>query len=185
MSRAPSVARAVVARASRALGQQGLSLVAASIGRRSATDYWKLVVDADRYRQQFADEMRAERLDALICPPYALPALTHGTSYDVSMGGAYALLFNVLGYPAGVVAMTEVRPGEESDRPQSRDRSEKVASNVERRSAGLPVGVQVAARPWREDVVLAIMTELERAARSRPDFPCRRDAPARRLASPP
>jgi fatty acid amide hydrolase len=28
-------------------------------------------------------------------------------------------------------------------------------------SAGLPVGVQVAARPWREDIVLALMAALE------------------------
>jgi len=28
-------------------------------------------------------------------------------------------------------------------------------------SAGLPVGVQVAARPWREDIVIALMAALE------------------------
>ena len=33
------------------------------------------------------------------------------------------------------------------------------------------VGVQVAARPWREDVALAVMAALESHFRSRPDFP--------------
>jgi Asp-tRNA(Asn)/Glu-tRNA(Gln) amidotransferase A subunit family amidase len=30
-------------------------------------------------------------------------------------------------------------------------------------SAGLPIGVQIVARPWREDVVLAVVQVLEEA----------------------
>jgi fatty acid amide hydrolase len=44
---------------------------------------------------------------------------------------------------------------------------------VDAGSAGLPVGVQVAARPWREDVVLSVMSALEEDFRSRPDYPGR------------
>jgi fatty acid amide hydrolase len=32
---------------------------------------------------------------------------------------------------------------------------------VEQESVGLPVGVQVAARHWREDIVLAVMAAIE------------------------
>lgn len=179
LSTLPPPMRALLARLGRALGQEGLSRVAASIGGRSVADYWGLVVEASRYRQTFADRMGLQRLDALICPPHALPALTHGASFAIGMGGAYALLFNLLGYPAGVVSTTTVRAGEETDRPSSRDRAEKVASNVEAGSAGLPVGVQVAARPWREDVVLGIMSHLEAAVRDRPDYPGRPEAGVR------
>jgi Asp-tRNA(Asn)/Glu-tRNA(Gln) amidotransferase A subunit family amidase len=42
---------------------------------------------------------------------------------------------------------------------------------VETESAGLPVGVQVVARPWREHVALAVMGAVEEWARQRPDFP--------------
>jgi fatty acid amide hydrolase len=38
-------------------------------------------------------------------------------------------------------------------------------------SEGLPIGVQVVARPWREDVVLVIMDALESAARERREYP--------------
>ena len=179
LSRLPSPVRAVFARLAQAMGQQGLSRAAASLGGRSAAGYWALVNEAERYRQEFADLLRQRRIDALVCPPHALPALRHGDSYDVSMGGAYALLFNLLGFPAGVISTTAVRPGEETDRPTSRDRAEKVASRVEAGSAGLPVGVQVAAAPWREDIVLAVMGYLEDAVRDRPDYPCRPAAPVR------
>ncbi len=42
---------------------------------------------------------------------------------------------------------------------------------VEQGSVGLPIGVQVMARHWREDVVLAVMRALEHAFRALPDFP--------------
>lgn len=83
------------------------------------------------------------------------------------------MLYNLLGMPAGVVPFTLVRPGEESDRPSSRDLVERTLRKTEQGSAGLPVGVQVVARHWREDLVLAIMRELEMAVREREDYPLR------------
>jgi hypothetical protein len=67
----------------------------------------------------------------------------------------------LLGLPAGVAPVTHVRPGEESERSIGKDSVERAARTVEMGSAGLPVGVQVVARPWREDIVLALMTALE------------------------
>jgi hypothetical protein len=66
------------------------------------------------------------------------------------MPGAYAPIANVSGFPAGVVPVTRVRPDEESDRPASRDLMDRVARETERGSAGLPIAVQVIARPWRD-----------------------------------
>jgi len=77
----------------------------------------------------------------------------------------------LLGMPAGVAAASCVRPGEESDRVPSRDRMERKAAEVEKGSVGLPVAVQVAARHWREDIVLAVMSELEAHFRRQADYP--------------
>jgi fatty acid amide hydrolase len=82
--------------------------------------------------------------------------------------------------PAGVVSVTRVRPGEESDseallrsadRAPSTQLTEQTASKVEQGSVGLPVGVQVAARHWREDIVLAVMAAIEEHFQSQPDYP--------------
>jgi fatty acid amide hydrolase len=70
-----------------------------------------------------------------------------------------------------VVSVTRVRPGEESDRLPSTQLSEQTASKVEQGSVGLPVGVQVAARHWHEDIVLAVMAALEEHFQSQPDYP--------------
>ena len=92
-------------------------------------------------------------------------------SADLPVAGAYSLLAPVLGFPAGVVPVTRVRAGEETDRPQTRDRVERTARRAEQGSAGLPVGVQLIARPWQEHVALAAMAAVERAARAEPDYP--------------
>jgi len=75
--------------------------------------------------------------------------------------GSYAILYNLLGFPAGVAPVTRVQQGEETARGVGKDRIEEAARAVEMNSAGLPVGVQVAARPWREDIVLALLVALE------------------------
>lgn len=82
-----------------------------------------------------------------------------------------ALLFNVLRFPAGVVATTRIRPGEESERGESRDRVLRTAAAVEHGSAGLPVGVQIGGRPWADETVLALMAAAEAGLRGQPDYP--------------
>jgi fatty acid amide hydrolase len=81
------------------------------------------------------------------------------------------VLYNLLGYPAGVVPFTRVRADEEVGRTRSRDMVQQAAYKVEQGSVGLPVGVQVIARPWREHVALAAMRAIEDVARAHDDFP--------------
>jgi fatty acid amide hydrolase len=138
--------------------------------RLAVTEYLRLMADQAAYRVRFLAALDAARLDVLLSPPHGLPALTHGAEYG-AVGGCYTLLYNLLGMPAGVVAAIRVRPGEESDRDARKDRLEAFSAAVEKGSAGLPVGVQVAARPWRDDVALAVMAALEAHFRKQPDYP--------------
>jgi amidase len=71
--------------------------------------------------------------DVIITPAIERPAQPHGQSEG---GMAYTLTYSLTGYPAVVV-----RTGTTND--------------------GLPVGVQVVARPWRDDVALAVAAWLE------------------------
>jgi hypothetical protein len=64
-----------------------------------------------------------------------------------------------------------VRADEETDRPQSRDIVEHTARENDLGNAGLPIAVQVIARPWQEHVALAVMQAIENGARRRPDYP--------------
>jgi fatty acid amide hydrolase len=133
--------------------------VVANYGRGDTDRYWQLVEATIDYRQLFLEALAG--FDAIVCPAVALPAFRHGAAEELVLAGAYTSLYNVLGWPAGVLPWTRVRADEESDRPPSRDPMDRAARETERGSTGLPVGVQVVARPWREDLVLAVMSELE------------------------
>ena len=80
-----------------------------------------------------------ENYDALLSPVAPYPALLHGTSFDEDnrRGFGYAQMYNLTGWPTATV---------------------RVGTSPE----GLPLGVQVAARPWREDVALALVQHLEK-----------------------
>ena len=157
-----------------ATGQATLGEFVSYFGYTRTADFWRLCDELDDYRHRFAQAMNrheAGQLDVLLTPAFALPAYRHGASRDLGLAGGYSLLYNALGYPAGVVPVTRVRAGEESDRPASSDLVEKAARATEMGSAGLPIGVQVAARPWREREVLAAMRVIERAVADDPMRP--------------
>ncbi|MEM7800158.1 MAG: amidase [Chloroflexota bacterium] len=88
---------------------------------------------------QFRTEMLSfwDTYDYLVCPPQAFPALKNGELSDKFPGTSYTMSFNLTGWPAGVV-----RAGTSPE--------------------GLPLGIQVVAPPWREDIVLAVMAQIEK-----------------------
>lgn len=79
-----------------------------------------------------------EPYDFIICPVNAYPAIRHGEMSDKYAGFSYTMTYNLTGWPGAVV-----RAGTSPE--------------------GLPIGVQVVAHPWREDVALAVAQHLETA----------------------
>ncbi|HEX9329486.1 MAG TPA: amidase family protein, partial [Reyranella sp.] len=175
LSAMPQVLRSIVAPLLEFFGQPRLGGSLRLFAPGDAGHYWRMVEAAIDYRRDFHDAMDRGQgdgaIDLVLCPAYGVPAVPHGASADLPVAGAYSLLAPVLGFPSGVVPVTRVRAGEETDRPQTRDRVERTARRAEQGSAGLPVGVQLIARPWQEHVALAAMAAVERAARAQPDYP--------------
>lgn len=140
-----------------------LSRILAAAGPRSGRSLWALQAKAWKFRQDFWRDFKTHGFSALLFPPHALPAFTHGASEYLGFAGASCYLPNLLDWPAGVVPVTTVQPGEESDR-QVRDLLDERAQLVEVGSAGLPVGVQACTPPYTEQRTLAILAAIERAA---------------------
>ena len=163
----PAAARPLVAAFARISAQPRLAQQIAHIRPQSTSGYWALVQAQGEYRHAFVAALERDRLDALVCPPHALPAVTHGSTYWLATASSYAMLFNLVGMPAGVVPVTRARGGEDAPTQRSLDAVVRVANDVRRGTDGLPVGVQVAARHWREDVVLALMSAIERGVSAR------------------
>jgi fatty acid amide hydrolase len=158
----------------RLLGQKGLAGSIRNFGHKDTWHYWQLVEAQMEYQRRFLESLDHDEggpFDLILCPACALPAFTHGSSHDLILAGGYTALYNVLGYPTGIVPVTRVRSDEEVGRTPSRDRVEQAARKVVLGSAGLPVGVQVVARPWREHVALAAMSAIEEVLRTHTDYP--------------
>ncbi len=125
----------------------------------SAFDYQAVQEQQDAFRRKFYRRMHEEKIDAIICPVFPTVAMKH-MSQDIVLGYGYTYVYNLLGLPAGVVPTTTVASGEETDRKTAKDNFIRDLIRAEEGSEGLPVGVQVVGRHWREDVVLALMQKL-------------------------
>jgi fatty acid amide hydrolase len=155
----------------RASGQHRMARIARHIRKLSARELLDVLGDRIAYEQAFLSAMDDCGYDLVLCPATVLPAVPHGLTPKLPDLHAPSVLFNLLGLPAGVVPVTRVRAGEESDRADSYDGAIRAARKAEQGSAGLPVGVQIAGRHWREDLVLAAMAAIETAVLDHPDHP--------------
>ncbi|MFW2380520.1 MAG: amidase [Acidimicrobiales bacterium] len=169
--RIPSPLRPIVAKMMELRGQHRVAEVIRQVRPSSASDYFEIVEARNSYRQAFRLILDQANLHAVICPPVATPAFTHGSSEHLLPALSYVLAFNVLGTPAGVISTSMVRPGEARTKGRSRDMADIVAAKVDEASAGLPLGVQVVAGHWDDDIVLAIMAGLEAHFRTTPEYP--------------
>jgi Asp-tRNA(Asn)/Glu-tRNA(Gln) amidotransferase A subunit family amidase len=121
--------------------KQFSALVAAELPHSGQTllDAW---IQRDQVRIQIFTQMR--EYPVLLCPVAAIPAFKHGErSWKIEEktvqyldAWSYTEWFNLLGTPAAVVP-------------------------VGKSAEGLPIGVQIVARPWEEELVLAVAAELE------------------------
>jgi amidase len=79
-----------------------------------------------------------EEFEVVLCPVCSFPGMVHGSTYDRLSAFSYTMTYNLTGWPAAVVRAGGSRNG-------------------------LPIGVQIVARPWREDAALAVAALIEKA----------------------
>lgn len=170
--------RMAVARGLRLAGQKWMARMVTLVRPISADAARQLAYSRQRFTRSVLDKLVADRFDAILMPPHALPAPQHVKGFDLVAAAGYAMLINLLGFPAGVVSTTRIRPGEDHGRRAGRDQVERQAAAVDRGSVGLPIGVQVVGLPWREDTVLSVLAALEEAFASKPDYPNQTLVPA-------
>jgi fatty acid amide hydrolase len=168
--RVPAALRRGLGRVARGLGQRRLGRLLGELGERRVDELWSLTRRRTELRLEEHDRWRRAGLDAVVCPPHVVPALGHRQSGDFVMSVGAEFRWTLLDFPAGVVPVTCVR-SEEVGKYQARDRVEKKVRSIDEHSVGLPVGVQVVARPHREEALLAVMQAIEAGVRGEPDHP--------------
>ena len=110
-------------------------LLGPHLEHRSAGFLQLMLARADMYRSSMLSFLK--NYDLVLCPTNALPAIPHGAyGIETMPAFSYTIAYNLTGWPGAVV-----RCGTSPE--------------------GLPIGVQAVARPWREDVALAVAQHLE------------------------
>ncbi len=101
----------------------------------SAPAFTELVEKRDALRSRLLKWFQA--YDVIICPTNAFPAPSFAKPVPAAAG--YTSIYNLTGWPAAVVRAGTAK------------------------AEGLPIGVQIIARPWREDVAFAVAAKIESA----------------------
>ena len=124
----------------RLLEKAGTSKPSAGLMRRingepiPTPDFTALLEKQDAFRSKMASWF--SQYDIIICPANASPS--RRLDDTSSTGGGYTRVYNLTGWPAAVVRASE-------------------APN------GMPIGLQIVGRPFKEDHVLAVAKEIEKA----------------------
>ena len=171
-ARLPDLLKPTVARLLALKGDARLARLLQSLGRKPVEELWRLTAERTVMRRNELDAWNEANVDAVICPPHVLPAMQLGTSGDLTLTLSYMFRYVMLNFPAGVVPITRVEPGETTWLgPPPLDGIAKRCAKVVRGSEGLPIGVQVVSRPYREDVALAVMSAIEEGAQLDAGYP--------------
>jgi amidase len=96
------------------------------------SEYTRLLEELDAWRSRMIGW--AKDFDVILCPTARGPAPVIGS--QAAGGPSYTSTYNISGYPSGVV-----RAGTSPEQ--------------------MPLGLMVTAQPWRDDVVIAVMAEIE------------------------
>ncbi|MCA9538474.1 MAG: amidase [Myxococcales bacterium] len=167
----PGPARAMLALVAERMGDRRFSRVIREAGEKSVQSYWDLVARRTEMRRLALDAWNREQLDAVICPPHATPAMGHRESGDFALALSYMFRYSLLNFPAGVVPVTRVAEADLGQPRAGGDRLERKQNAIDAASLGLPVGVQVVARPYCDATALAVMAAVEAGVRSAVGWP--------------
>ena len=156
--------------------------------RKSAFEQWKWVAKREAYKARWHDWWEQEaKLDFMLTPPNATPAVPHDGMKDAVSSCGYTFLFNLvrtylfslaglrlmesyqLDYTCGIIPVTHVDKAIDQLPPTFRFQDlNGVAKGAYKHydataMHGLPVAVQVVGQRLQEEKVLTIMTRIEDA----------------------
>ncbi|EYC43757.1 hypothetical protein Y032_0481g2249 [Ancylostoma ceylanicum] len=117
----------------------------------------------ENYRSAFVTEMMAQNIEALLCPAMVVYPMKKGVPNKLFAGCCYNAIFNLLDFAAGVIPFTKVNEDDEAELASypENDPWDQLIKSDSKDCVGLPVGVQIAVPPYREELALRLLREIE------------------------
>ncbi|PAV76857.1 hypothetical protein WR25_25961 [Diploscapter pachys] len=132
---------------------------------RSTVEMRKIFEKIESYQHNFTLELVREKIDLILCPSFATYPPHHGMPNQMVAPCSYTALYNMLDYPAGVVKVTSVTEEDEmklEQFPEDDDWDKQIKQEC-KGCVGFPISVQIAAPPYREELCLRILRDIEQA----------------------
>ena len=160
----PNIVKRILSTAMDFVGERRLAATIRAAYKKNAAEYLKMVSRHIDTRAVFYKQWQDKKLDALLSPGTASPALKIGESKDLAYCCSYAFAMSVLDLPSGVLPVTVVKEGEDvytKEMGIHNDMLYKALLKSMKGTVGLPIGVQISTLPWEDEKCIGVMLQLE------------------------
>ncbi len=156
----------------KSLRQDRMALVMESTKEITPSEVIGLLNTLESLKKQLTEYWLSMGFDAVISPAGCLPAVPHKLSSELPTLNSHYLIYNILDFPAGVLPVRLVQQDDIKDAVDTgthresripKDRMTEFFRLAQMDSEGLPVGVQVAALPNRDELCLHVMETIEQS----------------------
>ena len=129
---------------------------------KDISEFLGQITQLEVLRRKFLDYLEKNQIDALICPVFPSSALKIGQSKSGLMGTSFSLCFSIMDMPSGVVPIRLSRAPDNEFPTEHNDFFEKEYKRALIDAEGLPLAIQVGTLPYKDEICLGLMKEIER-----------------------
>ena len=126
-------------------------------------ELWLGAQQRDKFVRKYLELLDAAGVDVIICPGQQLPAPPTGVLGTMMAGVLPYIPWNVMNFPAGIVPVSTWGPADDKEMetfPRD-DIFYKMMSSYCEGAGGLPLCVQVVGKPFKDEQVLRVMSNIE------------------------
>ncbi|CAG7836319.1 unnamed protein product [Allacma fusca] len=115
---------------------------------------WEYLYEQRKIKYEMIDKMKIQKLDLILAPVFPFPATRIEDSDKFFGGVCYTCIYNLLDFPAGVIPFgietcSKIEPLDDQD-----DYFLKLAKEGIKSAKGMPIGVQVIGKPFKEEMMM-------------------------------
>jgi fatty acid amide hydrolase len=161
ISNFPNIVKKLMLVGMRISGSGKMADVLTNFGVKSSYDLMAILAKRTELIRKVIGQLQALGAEAILMPAAITPAPIIGKGDGSELANIHVFAASHLAFPTGVVPVTVVREDEQTYEATKGDIVAKAIAEAVAGSAGLPVGVQVSAMPFRDELCLRLMREME------------------------
>ncbi|KAJ6645715.1 Fatty acid amide hydrolase 1 [Pseudolycoriella hygida] len=139
---------------------RGTLLSQAGTSQYRDRDVWDMIYSRDEFTAKIIAQMEKDDLDLILAPVFPFPACRINDTEGLFGATEYTMIWNFVNFPAGVIPFGVESGQNINNYNDEGDALLKLAKETTKASVGSPIGVQIIGRPFKEELVLRVMTEL-------------------------